>query len=59
MSVTKLSTKDFNIEKCLRCKRKFTRAMMLEVKSNNFKCIRCFNGGKIYEKTINFINSIK
>jgi len=32
---------------------------MLEVKSNNFKCIRCFNGGKIYEETINFINSIK
>lgn len=32
---------------------------MLDVSKNNFKCIRCFNGGKIYEETINFINSIK
>ena len=45
MSVTKLSTKDFNIEKCSRCKRKFTRAMMMQYMSQNYRCIRCYNGG--------------
>lgn len=32
---------------------------MLETSPNKYKCIRCNNGGKIYEETINFINSIK
>jgi len=47
MSVTKLSTKDFQREVCNRCKREYTRAMMIQVVPNHFKCVVCFNGGKI------------
>jgi len=45
MSVTKLSTKDFNIENCSICRRKFTRAMMIQIIPDTYECIKCHNGG--------------
>jgi len=34
---------------CVKCKRTFTRHMLMQVKSDtcSYKCIRCFNGGTI------------
>lgn len=58
MGYKKNNNKDFELAQCVKCKKKYTKAMMMNPFAGIFKCIRCYNGGKIYEGTIKFINSI-
>ena len=45
--MSNLKTEENKKETCHTCKTRYTRHMMIQSCFDTYKCIRCYNGGKV------------